>query len=378
MKLTIDWYKHTTQRIQTQIGKEGLDGLLLLDNFNVFYATGFFHQTTERPLGVYIPAVGKPTFYVPLLEKEMAEATWVEDVKWYFDYPGKVPALEWMLSDIPAKHKVGIDQLKVRDWNLVHAVRPSAVISDIVYTMRLVKTEEEIALLDKAGIYADHMVAYAKEAISLGLNEMDAFAYLRQKTMERMQAELGELVMVNLGVMNGAVLYGEHSAFPHGLMTDRKPRPGDVIECGFGALVSTYESESEHTFIYGEPNKQQLSYFNAMYGAWKAGMEAAGPGKTCAEVNEAALRVIRDAGYEQFLRHRMGHGKGLQEHEAPWVEAGDPTILLPGMIISDEPGLYVPGYGGFRHSDTLLITETGYRRLTHYPRDLEHCIIPVK
>lgn len=376
MKLSTEWYKNTTRRIQEQMGIEGYDGLLLLDNYNVFYATGFFHQTTERPLGVYIPAQGKPTFYVPLLEKEMAEATWVDTVKWYFDFPGKIPALEWMLRDIPAQHKVGIDQLKVRDWEKVKAIRPTAKICDLVYTMRLVKTQEEIDILDKASVFADYMVEMAREAIVLGLSETDAFSYLRQKTTERMQKDLGELVMVNMGLMNGAVLYGEHSAFPHGLMTDRKPRKGDAIECGFGALVCTYESESEHTFMYGDPDKQQLSYFDAMYGAWKAGLEAAGPGKTCAEVNEAALSVIRDAGYEKYLRHRMGHGKGLQEHEAPWVEAGDQTILLPGMIISDEPGLYVPGYGGFRHSDTLVITETGCRRMTHYPRELEHCIIP--
>ena len=74
----------------------------------------------------------------------------------------------------------------------------------------------------------------------------------------------------------------------------------------------------------------------------------------------------------------MGHGKGLEEHEAPWVSEGDFTVLKPGMCISDEPGLYVPGYGGFRHSDTILITETGCRRLTQFPRELETCIIPIK
>jgi Xaa-Pro aminopeptidase len=195
--------------------------------------------------------------------------------------------------------------------------------------------------------------------------------------VERMQEELGELVMVNLGVANGAVLYGPNSANPHGLMTERKPQPGDVVEASFGALVSSYEAESEHTFIYGEPTRQQLSYFNAMYDAWQAGMEAARPGVRCSEVNEAALSVIRAAGYEKYLRHRTGHGKGLQEHEPPWIAEGDDTILQPGMVISDEPGLYVPGYGGFRHSDTLVITETGNRRLTHYPRDLASSIIPI-
>lgn len=375
MKLTTEWYQRKTHQIQEKMEQEGLDGLLLLDPYNIFYATGFFHQSTERPLGCYIPGNGDPTFYVPLLELDMAEATWVKNVKNYFDFPGVVPALEWMVRNLPAK-RLGIDQLKVREWNLVSQVRNDIKLTDLVYTMRLVKDPEEIALLDKAGVYADLMVENARTAIINGLCEMDAFNYARDKTVEQMQKDLSELVFVNAGLVNGAVLYGEHSAFPHGLMTERKPRSGDVIECGFGALVSTYESESEHTFIYGEPDKQTLSYFEAMYGAWKAGMEAAKPGVRCCDVNEAALRVIRDAGYEQFLRHRMGHGKGLQEHEAPWVEAGDQTVLLPGMIISDEPGLYVPGYGGFRHSDTLVITETGCRRLTHYPRELEHCLIP--
>ncbi len=377
MKLPVEWYQRTTRRIQEQMGKEGYDGLLLLDNYNVFYTTGFFHQTTERPLGVYIPASGNPTLYVPLVEKEMAEATWIEDIKWYFDFPGKVPALKWILDNIPSKLKIGIDRLEARDWLKVQSIRPSASLSDLVYTMRLVKTEEEIAILEKAGIYADYMVEKAREAILMGLSETDAFSYLREKTTTRMQAELGELVMVNMGLMNGAVRYGENTVFAHGMMTDRKPHKGDSVICSFGALVCTYESESEHNFFYGEPDARQLSYFTAMYDAWKICKEVAGPGKTCAEVNEAALDVIRTAGYEKYIRHRIGHGKGLQEHEAPWIEAGDQTVLLPGMVISDEPGIYIPGYGGFHHSDTLVITETGCRRITHYPRDIDHCILPV-
>jgi len=295
-------------------------------------------------------------------------------VRSYFDYPGEVHPLIWMLGQIKAE-RLGFDNLSIRDWWLAQSARPEARISDLVYTMRLVKDPEEIALLDKAGLYADLMVEKAREAIILGLGEMDAFDYAREKTVAQMQVDLGELVFVNAGLVNGAVLYGDHSAYPHGLMTDRKPQPGHIIEVGIGAKVSTYESESEHTFIYGKPTDRARAYFDAMYEAWAAGMAAAKPGVRCCDVNAAALNAIRKAGFEKYLRHRMGHGKGLEEHEAPWVAAGDETVLLPGMIISDEPGLYVPGYGGFRHSDTLVITETGCRRLTHYPRDLEHCVI---
>jgi Xaa-Pro dipeptidase len=374
-KLTTEWYQRKTKQIQACLTDEKIDGLLLLDPYNVYYATGFFHQSTERPLGVYIPRNGDPRFYVPFLEKEMAEDTWVKDVRYYFDFPGNPPVFKWMLEDIQCQH-LGIDKLEIRPWQAIQRLGWDVKISDLVYTMRLVKDPEEIEILDTASIYADYMVAMTREAIVQKMSEMDAFNYARDETVKRMQKDLGELTFVNQGLVNGAVLYGPHSAHPHGLIGDRLPKNGDSIEAAFGALVYTYESESEHTFLYGEPSKQTMAYFNAMLAAWQAGMEAAKPGATCAEVNNAALNAIREAGFEQYLRHRMGHGKGLQEHEAPWVEAGDFTILKPGMVISDEPGLYVPGYGGFRHSDTLVITESGCRRMTQYPRDLESCIIP--
>lgn len=376
MRLTTEWYKAKTKQVQSKLHEENLDAILLLDANNIFYTTGFFHQSTERPLGLLIPESGEPSLYVPKLEQEMAEDTWIHDIHVYFDYPGLMHPIAWMLSKNKKYKRIGIDQLSIRQWEIVTQSHPNISMTDLVYTMRLVKDSEEIKILETAAIYADFLVEKTREAVVLGYSEMDAYNYARDNTVQKMVNEIGDLVFINHGATNGAVLYGAHSAHPHGLMSALiKPKPGDVIEAGFGALVSMYESESEHTFIYGEPSKEIESYFNAMYNAWKAGLETARPGIRCCDVNKASLDQIRTAGYEKYLRHRMGHGKGIQEHEAPWIEEGDMTILEPGMIISDEPGLYVPGLGGFRHSDTLLITEDGCRRLTKYPRELEHCII---
>lgn len=376
MRLTTEWYKAKTKQVQSKLHEENLDAILLLDANNIFYTTGFFHQSTERPLGLLIPENGEPSLYVPKLEQEMAEDTWINDIHVYFDYPGLVHPIAWMLRENKRYKRIGIDQLSIRQWEIVSQSHPNVSMTDLVYTMRLVKDSEEIKILESAAIYADFLVEKTREAIVFGYSEMDAYNYARDNTVKKMVNEIGDLVFINYGATNGAVLYGAHSAHPHGLMSALlKPEPGDVIEAGFGALVSMYESESEHTFIYGEPSKEVESYFSAMYNAWKAGLETARPGIRCCDVNKASLDQIRTAGYEKYLRHRMGHGKGIQEHEPPWIEEGDMTILEPGMIISDEPGLYVPGLGGFRHSDTLLITEDGCRRLTKYPRDLEHCII---
>jgi Xaa-Pro dipeptidase len=231
LKLNTEWYIRKTRQIQDQMATEKLDGLLLLDPYNIFYATGFFHLSTERPLGAYIPASGDPTFFVPLLEQEMAAETWVQDVRIYFDYPGIVHPLAWMLGDIKEK-RLGIDKLSYRDWRRVQEVRPDTTVTDLVDTMRLVKDAEEIALLEKAGHFADLLVEYAREAIEANLSEREAFDFARDKMVEMMKTQLDELVFVNAGLANGAILYGERSAYPHGLMTNNKPQPGDVIEAG--------------------------------------------------------------------------------------------------------------------------------------------------
>jgi Xaa-Pro aminopeptidase len=134
-----------------------------------------------------------------------------------------------------------------------------------------------------------------------------------------------------------------------------KPNPGDVIEAGFGALVCTYESESEHTFIYGEPNHQTVSYFNAMYNAWKAGLDSAKPGVKCCDVNKAALEEIKRAGLRYFFVTEWAR-KRIKEHDTTVGSRGDMTILKPEWS-SVMIRTLVPGFGGFRLSDTLLITE---------------------
>ena len=111
MKLTTDWYQRKTRQIQQKMGEEGLDALLLLDPYNIFYSTGFFHQSTERPLGLFLPQSGDPAFYVPLLEQEMASETWVDDVHVYFDFPGPLHPIAWMLNSNKNFKRIGIDQL---------------------------------------------------------------------------------------------------------------------------------------------------------------------------------------------------------------------------------------------------------------------------
>lgn len=379
MKLTTEWYKRKISQIQRRMDDENIEAMLLLDPFNIFYSTGFFHQPTERPLGLLIALDKDPELYVPLLEKDAAsEESWIKNIKSYFDYPGDVDPVIWMLEENRHYKNITADKVDAAELLKIRSVFPEFKLSDIIYDIRLIKDPEEIEIVKTAAVYADYMVEMIRDAAQMGMSELDNYNYAREKTAARMKAELGELPFANLGMSNGVVIYREHTAFPHGLMNPGfYPVPGCNIQPSIGVLVCAYEAECERTMFYGEPSKEQVFYFETMRKAWQAGLEAAKPGVRCCDVNKASLDQIRAAGCEKYLRHRMGHGKGIEEHENPYIEEGDMTILQPGMLISDEPGLYVPGLGGFRHSDTVYITETGAVTLTHFPRDLEQCIIPV-
>jgi Xaa-Pro aminopeptidase len=127
--------------------------------------------------------------------------------------------------------------------------------------------------------------------------------------------------------------------------------------------------------IVGEPSAEFVKYFDAMLMIQQAGFRAIRPGRTCGDVEADVQREVAQLGFSDLTRHHTGHGIGLEGHEPPFLDLGDETVLEPGMVFSIEPGLYVPGVAGFRHSDTAIVTEHGVEIATYYPRDLASLIV---
>jgi Xaa-Pro aminopeptidase len=152
-------------------------------------------------------------------------------------------------------------------------------------------------------------------------------------------------------------------------------RPGEVFMLSLGAGVGGRHVEGERTFILGEPSAEQERYYSTVLAAQQTGLSGLRAGRRCADVNAECLAVIRDAGLAHLLRHRQGHGIGLNIHEPPWLEDGDDTVLQPNMIVSDEPGLYVPGHGGYRISDSVLVGAESGEPLTFYPKSLDDIVV---
>ncbi|HEY62385.1 MAG TPA: M24 family metallopeptidase [Anaerolineae bacterium] len=162
---------------------------------------------------------------------------------------------------------------------------------------------------------------------------------------------------------------------PHGV-----PKIEERLEAGSHIALSFmrgngYSAECERTFFVREPTSEMRDMFHIMQEARKRAFALIKPGVPCEEIDHAANGFLREQGLGEFLLHRTGHGIGMGNHEGPWVAEGSQDTLAPNMIISIEPGIYVPDLGGFRHSDTVLVTENGYELLTQYPDSLEELTI---
>ena len=374
MKLKDDFFQKKLYQIQEYLHAEELDVLLLFNPANIAYATGFFHLQTERPLAGAIPSEGSPLLLIPLLEIDRVPD--YAEVEFYFDYPGKVSRIEWVKSQLERRSltTVGVENsISLSSYEVLSDlnVYRTSVISD----MRQIKNPEEIALISKAAEYADYAVERAVYHTKEGITEFEINERTRMDVSERMLEELEEIVPVQGGLSGGLVCSGENGALPHALPSSKKVKKGESIILSFGAAVGGYHAESERTAFVGSPSEKQKDAFEVMAEAQRTGGEAVKDGEKCCDVNEVCLNVIREKGYEKYLRHRMGHGIGLQGHEPPWIEEGDETVLKSGMTISNEPGVYMPGFGGFRHSDTVLVTKEGGTSLTKYPKGLDSLII---
>ena len=367
--LEVSHYQQRITTIQHYLAGQNLAGLLLFNPANVSWVTGFFFSPNERPLGLYIPTVGSATLFVPLLEKENAEATWLDQIAWYWEYPGKIPPEVWMINQIP-EDEIVVDQAGYRLFQHLQAAKPALRLDERIFQMRYLKTEAEIKLTTLAARYADFGLSVARNVmtaeLATGITELDVVKAVQAETTAKMRRELNDRADAFSGAVTLTVHTGPQAALPHGQPGLVTLKPGETVIVGIGAKVGGYHAESGCTFIIGEPNVDQRRCLEVTWACNEAAVQALQIGAPCSRINEIALAVLREAGYGDNIRHRIGHGIGLEGHEAPWLSEGDETLLASSMVFSNEPGLYRPGIDGYRIIDTMLVTPTGGKRLSRY------------
>lgn len=387
-------YERRVEKVRKVLRRRRLDALYLTNSTSIFYLTGYSFITTERPAALIIPLDGKITFMGPLLEKDHVplKTRIIEEVKTYMDYPGEKHPIDYFADFLKemklANKRIGIDNKAgaAGIWGykgppITKKLRGAKFVDmkDLIPSMRLIKSEEEITLIRESAKWANLAHSLLQEYTEEGLWDVEvalAATYeastIMKKTLGPEYEPLRRSVPVSAG-FRGQV--GEMSAIPHSMATKRVIRKGDVVVTGASADVGGYSCELERTMIVGKPTAKQKRYFNVMVKAQEAAFNTFKPGVKCSEIDKATIRVFKKAGLMHLVKHHSGHGLGLEGHEPPWLDIGNDEPLKAGMVVSCEPGIYETGFAGFRHSDTVLITEDGAEIITYYPRDLDSLTI---
>jgi Xaa-Pro aminopeptidase len=371
---------------------DGVTGVVLFDPYYVLYYAGFAFVPTERPIAFVLAADGARALVVPRLEVEHASAkSTLDRVDHYAEYPGDPRAetvLARTLSDLGLAGTIGADQdgypwiLGYRGPTLSELSGATVVrVVERLEAQMAVKSEAEIALIRESVRWGNLAHRLLQRYTRVGATETEVSQRASDEATFAMLDAIGELYRAQSFVATGAHAgyrgqIGRNSAIPHALAGNIVFQAGDVLVTGAGAPVWGYLSELERTMVLGEPTAEQEEMFAHMLALQDLTLDAIRPGRACAEVDGAVRAYFEEHDLWPYWRHHTGHAIGLRYHEGPFLDSGDDTEIRPGMVFTVEPGLYSPELGGFRHSDTVLVTNDGSEVLTYYARDLASLIIP--
>jgi Xaa-Pro aminopeptidase len=381
------------QALVTHLQREALSGAVLYDASYILYYADFAFIPTERPMALALNARGERALLVPRLELEHAQGeALVDRVEAYPEYPDDPHPMTYLvrlLEDmgILDTGPVGADDdgypwiLGYQGPSLSELTGARVVpLRPFIEAQMQVKSAAEVALIRESATWGNLAHRLLQRYTRPGVTETEASLRAGQEATLAMLDALGPLYRARSAFSHGASAgyrgqIGRGAAIPHAMASNATFLPGDVLVSGAGAAMWSYHSELERTLLVGPPSDEQRRFFEHMLALQEVAFGALRPGATCSDVDRAVRAYYEAHDLLAYWKHHSGHGIGLRYHEGPFLDRGDHTVLQPGMVLTVEPGLYVDGLGGFRHSDTVLITEEGMELITYYPRDLESLTI---
>jgi Xaa-Pro aminopeptidase len=351
--------------LRRRLTKAGLHGLLVTHLPDLRYLSGF----TGSSAALALTRRSARLFTDSRYKTQAAEEVSVAEVEIVSSSPA-VAAVQWLAAQSGVEF-AGFDPAQTTVANLTRfrAALParlrrnflSALAAPLILPLRRVKDEDELALMIEAALIGCKLFEQILGFIRPGMAEFEVAAELEH------QARLLGAEGMSFETI---VASGARSALPHGRATAaRLPRRG-FVTLDFGVILNGYCSDMTRTVHLGQPRANQRAAYEAVLEAQQAGVAAVGPGVSCAEVDEAARGVLRRAGLAEAFSHSTGHGLGLEIHEPPRIGAEETARLLPGMVITIEPGIYLAGQFGIRIEDMVAVTQTGAQVLTPAPKAL--------
>jgi Xaa-Pro dipeptidase len=371
--ISVDERKARLEKARRLMTEQKIDALMLAGGTSMEYFTGMKWGNSERLLAVVIPAKGAPFLVTPKFEEERAleQATMGPLGK-------EATVYAWEEHENP--YEFFAKGLKDRGLSTATIGVEETVrfqFSDGAAHIPQVRTTSGTPITGGCRIYKDaHELALMRHASAVTLKAYEAaYKSLKEGMTQDDFEELVQLAHRRLGYTgNAGVQVGKYSALPHGSATPQTVQEGSILLIDGGCKVEGYSSDISRTFVLGKATQRMKDVFEIEFKAQSAALAAAKPGVPCEAVDAAARKVIVDAGFGpdyKFFSHRVGHGMGMDGHEWPYLVRGNTLPLAPGMVFSDEPGIYIPGEFGIRLEDDMVITENGAELFTPQSESLE-------
>ena len=337
--------------------------LILVPGVDLFYSTGLVTHASERLTAAIIPQDEEPIMICPSFEKTRIQKgiitgsirTWEEDQD-PFNLLGKT--IEELGIE---KKQIALDNKLWFEWYLkIRNALPEAKFVDsksIVQKSRLIKSEKEIAILRKATEIASKCIIETFNEVSIGMTEI----------------EIAGIVSDKLTKASGRTAFaiaqtGPNSAVPHGGPTERKIQKNEVLLIDAGPIYQGYYGDITITSVIGEPEEKFKKIYDIVYRANRAAYQTSKEGTIAENVDKAARELITNEGYGKYFTHRLGHGIGIEGHEAPYMVNGNKLVLKEGMCHTIEPGIYIEGEFGVRIEDDVVVRKNSCEFLYESPR----------
>ncbi len=366
---------------------------MLFDEHYIRYFTNFGFLATERPVALALDASGDMAAFVPEFEVDRVRAeTDFERVESYPEYPGlehPMRMLARVLADMGIRGAIGADQdgypgiLGYQGPALSEVAESRVVlVAPFVESLMVRKSEAEVALIRESARWCEHAHRLLQQYTRPGATEAEASLRAGHEATLAMLSSLGSAYGGQQASSDGVSAgyrgqIGLRSSWAHAVAHNIEFREGDVLVTETSAPIWGYNAELERAMIIGPPTDEMRRLFDHTVAAQQAAFDALRPGVTCADVDSAVFRYVEANDLLPNWRQHTGHAIGLRNHEAPFLDVGDHTRIEPGMVFTIEPGVYSSEVGGFRHSDTVVVTPDGIDVLTSYPSDIESLTIPV-
>lgn len=346
------------EKVRMLIADSKVDALLVSNPVNLFYLSGFSGSS-----GLLLISRDKAFLITDFRYLEQAEkqAAGFEIIRQHEKiYPGLSAIINqegWEKVGFEAKHMTFhthsemVNQLKVE----------MVPLEGIVEKLRMVKNKEELAIMAGGATIIDRAFEYLLSIIKPGMTE------------QQLALEL-EIFLLREGAEERSfkfiVASGKRGALPHGAATGKIMQEGELVTIDFGAVFDSYATDMTRTIALGKPDRLEQEIYNLVYKAQHAARKAVAPGKSTKEIDSTARAIIEENGYGEHFGHGLGHGIGLETHEAPYLNQRLDMCLEPGMVVTIEPGVYLPGTCGVRIEDMVSVTGDGVQILTTSPREL--------